>query len=137
MIRPALAALAMLAAIAAPPASAAETPLSGAAFEALVSGRTLSYAVGGVAYGTEQYLPGRRVIWSFVGGPCRFGLWSEPAPGRICFVYDHEPAPQCWQFFDDPAGLRARFEGDPPGSDLVEVGRTQSPLSCPGPDVGA
>ena len=42
-----------------------EEPLDGAEFEAFATGKTLSYAVGGIVYGAEQYLPGRRVIWAF------------------------------------------------------------------------
>ena len=113
----------------------AETPLDGAGFEARVTGRTLAFAQGGVAYGAEQYLPGRRVIWAFAGQPCQHGHWYEPAPARICFVYDNDPTPQCWQFFDRPDGLTAVFEGE--GTEpLVEVGDIDGPLACRGPQVG-
>lgn len=119
------------------PALAAE-PLDGAAFEARVTGQTLSFQVGGQSYGAEQYLPGRRVIWAFSDGPCREGLWSEPEPGQICFVYDHAPDDQqCWTFFDDGGRLRARFLGGLPQDDLIEARRSPAPLACPGPDVGA
>lgn len=117
-------------------AAPAEEPLSGAEFDRLTRGRTLTYGIGRTAYGIEQYLPGRRVIWAFLGEPCRFGTWSEPSPGAICFVYDHDPTPQCWNFFDDGGRLRARFIGDPPGSDLVQVDESPRPMACPGPDVG-
>jgi hypothetical protein len=114
-------------------------PLSGAAFDALTRGRTLTYGIGGTPYGVEQYLPGRRVIWAFLGEPCRFGVWTEPEPGMICFVYDHDPGPQCWQFFDDAGDggrLRARFMGDPAGADLIQVDESDQPMQCPGPRVG-
>ncbi len=39
-------------------AFAAETPMSGAEFEAYATGRTLTYAERGVIYGIEEYLPG-------------------------------------------------------------------------------
>ncbi|MDP2086048.1 MAG: hypothetical protein Q8K20_12680 [Gemmobacter sp.] len=115
----------------------AETLLDGAAFEARVTGQTLAFESGGQAYGYEQYLPGRRVLWAFAGGPCRAGRWFEPDPGRICFVYEHDPEPQCWAFFDDEGRIRARFEGSAPGDDLIETARSSAPLHCPGPDVGA
>ncbi|WP_323041273.1 hypothetical protein [Gemmobacter sp.] len=119
------------------PLLAAE-PLDGAAFEARVIGQTFSFQVGGQSYGAEQYLPGRRVIWAFSDGPCREGTWSEPEPGRICFVYDHAPDdPQCWSFFDDDGRLRARFQGGLPQDDLIEARRSPAPLACPGPDLGA
>ena len=123
--------------ICAAPGARAETPMTGAEFEARVTGRTLTFGLGGTAYGIEQYLAGRRVIWAFVDGPCRHGMWYEDTPGRICFTYEHDPAPQCWQFFDDPSGLRARFEGDSADQDLIEVDQSPAPLICPGPDVGA
>lgn len=126
-----------LAALLAAGATRAETLLDGAGFEARVTGQTLAFESGGQPYGFEQYLPGRRVLWSFVGGECRAGRWYEPDPGRICFVYEHDPGPQCWSFFDDDGRIRARFEGAQPGSDLVETRRSAAPLNCPGPDVGA
>lgn len=113
----------------------AEIPLDGPAFEARVTGRTLAYAQDGMAYGAEQYLPGRRVVWAFAGQPCQYGRWYEAAPARICFVYDTDPTPQCWQFFDRPGGLTAVFEGG--GTQpLTEVGDIDGPLACPGPQVG-
>ena len=119
-----------------PLAATAAEPLSAEAFEARTTGRTLTYGVGGTVYGVEQYLPGRRVIWAFVKDQCREGVWYEEAPGRICFTYDHDGAPQCWNFYDEPGGLRARFLGGM-GQDLVEVDQSVEGLSCPGPDVGA
>jgi hypothetical protein len=128
--------LAMVVALGLAGPAAAESPISGAEFEARVTGRTLSYAVGDTAYGDEQYLPGRRVIWAFRDGPCREGIWYEETPGRICFVYDHDPKPQCWTFFVVGDGLRAQFEDNEQSQDLIEVGQSDRPLACPGPDLG-
>jgi hypothetical protein len=114
---------------------AAETPMTGAEFEAYATGRTLTYAQGGTVYGTEEYLPGRRVRWAFSGDQCETGYWYE-AGREICFVYGSEPEHQCWTFFRTPGGLRARFRGDPPGSELSEVANSDAPLLCPGPDIG-
>jgi hypothetical protein len=111
-------------------------PLEGPAFEAETTGKTIQFKMQGQPYGAEQYLPGRRVIWAFEGGQCREGTWFEPIPGSICFVYDHDPVPQCWAFFKDGDRLRARFEGSGPESDLIETGRSPAPLACPGPWVG-
>lgn len=113
----------------------ADTAMSAPEFERYSTGRTLSYAYGGSIFGTEQYLPGRRVIWAFAGEECRSGSWY-PQDGDICFVYDDDGTPQCWQFFQGPGGLRAQFMDDPDGSELSEVAQTPDPLSCPGPDVG-
>lgn len=112
-------------------------PLTGAEFEAYTTGRTLTYAQDGQVFGTEQYLPGRQVMWAFEGSACQKGHWYE-AGEFICFLYDDEPdRPQCWTFQMDDGNLRARYSGDPEGTDLAEVGASDGPLNCPGPDVGA
>lgn len=114
----------------------AETPMTGSEFEAYVSGKTLFYGVPGAPYGAEQYLSGRRVIWTFLDGSCKDGSWYEQN-GMICFVYEGPPdEPQCWTFFDTPQGLTARFENDPASTELVETRQGQDPLICPGPEVG-
>lgn len=120
-----------------PLSALAQTALEGAEFEAEVTGKTLEFEAGGQSYGVEQYLPGRRVIWAFAGGPCREGRWYEGRSGGICFVYDYDPVPQCWDFRLEDGGLRARFQGDFSGGELVERRRGTAPLSCPGPDIGA
>ena len=111
-----------------------EEPLSGTAFEAFATGKTLSYALGGTVYGAEQYLPGRQVIWAFRGQECRKGFWYEEA-GQICFVYEDEPDAQCWTFSRDGDRLQARFSGDPEGAEAVQV-QESAALACPGPDLG-
>lgn len=127
----------LLALAIAAPLAAAEPgrPMSAAEFEAATVGRTLYYNSGGTAYGAEQYLPGRRVIWAFLGDDCRRGEWYE-ADGFICFVYEDEPDPQCWTFFRAAGGLAARFRGDPLGLPLVAVEESPEPMQCLGPNLG-
>ena len=119
-------------------AVAADDPgprLSPEAFESFASGHTLTFNLGGAPYGVEQYLPGRRVIWAFIGGPCREGTWF-PAGDRVCFEYDDEPGRlHCWTFYDTADGMVARSAGMGQG-DVVSVERTSEPMSCPGPEVG-
>ncbi|MEN8841918.1 MAG: hypothetical protein ABF254_04090, partial [Octadecabacter sp.] len=55
----------------------AETPIGGDEFEALVTGKTLTYSNAIGPYGIEYYAPNRQVIWSFIGGECDVGKWSE------------------------------------------------------------
>lgn len=111
------------------------TAMTAEEFERYATGRTLSFALGGVPYGAEQYLPGRRVRWAFTGEECRDGIWYEDR-GLICFVYTDDPEPQCWTFYRTPDGVAARYENDPEATMLIEVGRSPEPLACPGPDVG-
>ncbi|MCC5971833.1 MAG: hypothetical protein JJU15_17980 [Pararhodobacter sp.] len=115
---------------------AAEERMDGDSFEAYTTGRTLSFSIEGVPYGVEQYLPGRRVLWAFLGEDCQEGTWYE-RDSMICFVYDANPAEQCWSFYRSETGLRAVFEGpDGPGTELYEVEQSSRPLTCEGPGVG-
>ena len=119
---------------AAPPALAAE-PMTGAEFDAYVTGKTLYFGMDGQAYGVEQYKPDRRVVWSFLDGKCKDGIWYEQS-GQICFVYEDSPDPQCWSFFREGSGLRAIFENDPASTVLYEARQSDEPMLCLGPEVG-
>lgn len=135
-MRPLLPLLALALAASTLPAHA-QAPMSGAEFEAYTQGRTLYYNSLGQAYGVEEYLPGKRVRWSFLDGQCKEGYWYQQEQ-FICFVYEHQPgAPQCWTFWDEAGGMRALFENDPSGTELYEVTDAEEPMLCLGPDVGA
>lgn len=127
--------LALAFCLAALPAAAQQTPMTASEFEAYATGKTLTYARDGAIWGTEQYLPGRRVVWAFTEDICRDGSWYEDQ-NAICFVYDDEGVPQCWEFFLGQGGLSARFLGDPDSTPLSEVAQSDGPMPCAGPDVG-
>jgi hypothetical protein len=107
--------------------------LSPEAFEVLTAGRTITYSVDGAYYGTEQYLPGRRVIWTF-GDICQKGSWA-PQGDAICFTYDDSPEPSCWIFRQVPGGLAAWRDQMRIGAPLVSTFQSRAPMSC-GPRVG-
>ncbi|TCO72837.1 hypothetical protein [Rhodovulum euryhalinum] len=135
-MHPLLTALPLLAALAAPGLAAEPQPMNAEEFERYSTGKTLFYATRGAPYGAEQYLGGRRVIWTFLDGECTEGVWYESA-GQICFSYDHRPEdPQCWSFYRSATGLMARFENDPAQTELIEVEQSREPLICTGPEVG-
>lgn len=114
----------------------AEAPLSADAFEAYTTGKTLFYGQNGRHYGAERYLPGRRVLWSFLDGECKDGSWFEDGQ-NICFVYDDNPQPQCWQFTLGAGGLIAAFQNDPgTGLELYEA-QEAGEMLCLGPRIGA
>ncbi|GKY87253.1 hypothetical protein [Sinisalibacter aestuarii] len=113
----------------------AQEPMTGAEFEAYTTGKTLLYGIGGQVYGGEDYLPGRKVRWSFLDGKCLDGTWYEAA-GQICFAYVDDPTPVCWVFFETGDGLVAHLNGDETQS-LYETGEADEPLFCLGPEVGA
>lgn len=110
--------------------------MSAEAFERYATGKTLTYSAGGQEpYGAEEYLDNRRVRWSFLDGDCKDGFWYEEAD-QICFVYDDNPTPQCWSFYQRPGGIVAVFENDPAATTLYELGQSEDPMLCHGPDVG-
>ena len=113
---------------------AAEAPMSAADFDSYTQGKTLYFGTNGFRYGVEEYLPDRRVRWSFLDGQCKDGFWYEDA-GQICFVYEDNPSPQCWSFFDRGGHLGARFET---GNDLTELYEIEGDgeMICLGPEVG-
>lgn len=123
-------------ALAALPAGAEDAgkPLTAEEFDAYVTGKTLSYSDGEQVWGTEQYLPGRRVVWAFSKDICQYGTWYQKG-SEICFVYDDNPEPQCWTFWHKADGLAALYSGDS-ATQLSEVEQSTEPVGCPGPDVG-
>lgn len=127
------AAFALALALAALPA-VAQDAMTGTEFEAYTTGKTLLYGTGGEVYGGEDYMPGRRVRWSFLDGRCITGEWFEDAP-FICFAYDDDPTPVCWTFLKTPGGLVAYLNGDEEQA-LYETGESPEPLMCLGPEVG-
>ena len=132
-MRPVLAALA-LCGLALP--AGAQTPLTAAEFEAYVTGRTVTYEQFGGRFGVEEYLSNRQVRWSVAENLCQYGSWY-PEDDAICFVYEYDPTPHCWTFWLEGGKLAALSLAAEPGAELYEMERSETPLSCPGPDVGA
>lgn len=113
-----------------------QPPLTAEQFEAHVTGKTVTYSQFGQPFGIEEYLPGRQVRWSVAENRCQYGFWY-PREDQICFVYEDDPTPHCWTFRIEGGALRARLGDSPPGADLAETDRSETPLGCPGPDIGA
>jgi hypothetical protein len=127
---------ALLALLAQPAASAGEERLDGDAFQSLSEGWTLHFEQGGLLYGAEQYLPGRRSLWRFGTEGCQEGFWWEEQ-GNICFLYDDQPGAQCWVVVRRDGDIFVRMVEDAEGSgELRLLRRDREPLTCPGPDVG-
>jgi hypothetical protein len=120
--------------------AAAQEAVTAEEFEALVTGRTLTYGAPGEApYGIEHYFPNRRVTWAWVGtNECLEGDWyaEERADGpAICFTYQDDLAPQCWRFFREGDGLRAEFLEDGGATVLYELLEKEGGLVCGGVGV--
>ncbi len=128
--------LTILATLAATPALA-ERVLTPDEFTRMVTGQTLHFDRYGAPFGSEQYFDDKRVIWAFEGGDCQRGIWFDNAAGEICFVYDTDPAPQCWDFLEGEDGaFRARLSGSEPEADLITRNVSKTALDCPLPDLG-
>jgi len=113
----------------------ARAPLTAEEFEAHVTGKTVTYRQGLSHFGIEEYLPGRKVQWSVAPGECQYGSWY-PEDSYICFVYEYDPVPHCWTFWKEDGALVALSDTVQPGEELYEVDRSETPLACPGPDIG-
>ncbi|WP_299777673.1 hypothetical protein [uncultured Roseobacter sp.] len=115
--------------------SLAQPPMNAQEFDEYTRGKTLFYGENGVAYGAEEYLDNRRVIWSFLDGECKSGTWYEQAD-QICFVYEDNPNPQCWTFHKEEGRLVARFQNAPGMTELYEAGDFDDEMICLGPRIG-
>lgn len=105
------------------------------AFETYSQGKTLYFGRDGAPYGAEEYLPNRRVRWSVLDGECQDGTWYQDDQ-MICFVYENNPEPQCWSFYQQAGGLMAQYRNDPKQNTLFEIKKTKTPMICLGPEVG-
>ena len=128
-------ALALILALPALAATADDLPMTGAEFDAYVTGKTLTYSQFGSVFGIEEYLPGRKVRWSTAPNECLYGSWY-PQDDDICFVYEYDPTPACWTFWLKDGALVALSTNGLPGEELHEVDASTQGLPCPGPDVG-
>jgi len=113
----------------------AEIPMTGPEFEANTMDETITYDYGGGLFGTEEYLPGRRVRWAFDGELCIYGEWYVQGD-EICFLYEDDPRPACWLYFLEDGKIRGRYMGEGGGWEILESARDGGPLPCAGPDVG-
>lgn len=113
----------------------AQTPMSAAEFEAYFTGKTMYFEFKGRPFGGEQYMPNRRVRWSVENGKCETGQWY-PSGEMICFVYDGNPDPKCWSFYQNGTDIQAFYQNDPTQTMLRISKETAAPLMCLGPEVG-
>ncbi len=118
-----------------PLAAQAERVMTPAEFEAYSTGKTIDYEDDFSVWGREEYLPNRRVRFSFTDDECRFGTWYDQGD-QVCFVYDDDPDPKCWTYFTDGKNVTTVFENDGPGGTISTARPTKEPLVCLGPEVG-
>ena len=116
--------------------SAQAAPLTEDAFNQATLGKTITFTTpDGQYYGAEQYFQGRRVLWMYSDGTCNYGIWW-PEGDTICFLYDEALTHQCWITEQRDGRIFAHVAGAPPESAIGSSEISQTPLPCPGPDVG-
>ena len=113
----------------------AEPAMDAETFDRLTQGQTMTWAEFGSVYGVEQYLPDRRVRWTFAGDTCMEGIWYQEGEA-ICFQYENGRKPACWVMAQTATGLTAANTDDEPEVAPVVITATTEPLACFGFDVG-
>lgn len=126
--------LALLLALFSAAPAVAETAMTADEFEAFATGNTLTYQGPDGVFGTEEYLPGRKVRWSDGSPGCRSGLWY-PKDGNICFYYRGTAEPACWTLLRTGGKVTADI-ADEPGDRLYEVMISKEALPCNGLQAG-
>lgn len=112
----------------------AQTPMTPEEFERWSTGRTLDYSTNGQLWGSEAYLPGRRVIDADAGGPCRDGSWHAEGDA-VCFVYPGFEGTHCWLYWREGDAVYAKNLLAAPEDPPQLVTPAAAPLSCT-PEVG-
>lgn len=122
-----------------PTLGAAQTPMTGAEFQAHVGQNTFSYLYSNSVRGVADYGPNRTLLWAFEGDACVKGQWFEDG-SDICFAFDDGTLSACWTFtFEDNRlrGIATRLgSGAAADLEIYEVAHTDQPLVCADPDAG-
>ena len=110
------------------PAAGQDRPLTGAEFEAIVTGKTMdTYDQSGL-FGVETFLPGRRTLWRS-GDLCLKGTWTE-TDGIICYSYEgDDTGPYCRTFYDRGGWLMG-FENGNWGTDPIMLYPSDDEVTC-------
>lgn len=106
-------------------------------FDTYTQGKTLYFHLGngrGI-WSAERYLPNNRVQWIPRDGECLDGAWYVEA-GLICFVYEGQPDPLCWDTWVEGNGLNALLKNRPTATRIWEIDPGDETLQCRGPKVG-
>lgn len=114
----------------------AEEWLPPAKFQAMVEGKATVVADAyGDSFGTEYFLPGRRVIWQYSSDKsCLFGTYA-PQRDAICYTYDTYDGglANCLRYRPDGAGLAGVEWNDGIEGETFTLTITDSkPPNCPG-----
>lgn len=117
------------------PAALAQTAMTPNDFDAWSVGKTLNYSVDGVILGSEVYFADRQVRDADAGGPCLDGSWFADGDA-VCFVYPARNGIHCWTYWRDGDTVFAKPLGAASDDPAQRVTVADTPLTCPGPEVG-
>ena len=117
------------------PAALAQPAMTPDDFDAWSRGKTLAYSVDGVIFGSEAYFADRQVRDADTGGPCLDGSWFADG-NAVCFVYPARDGIHCWTYWRDGESVFAKPVAADPGDPAQRVTVADTPLTCPGPEVG-
>ena len=124
------AALALGAALTGP--AAAESPMTGAEFQAYVGIDTLTYGYSDGTVGQAEYGPERTVRWQYDGeATCTDGRWEQDGD-LLCFKFEDKDWPVCWRFVLTAGGLHGTGAGRMDGFRIFQINRSNRPLACAG-----
>ncbi|MCF6272033.1 MAG: hypothetical protein L3J37_02420 [Rhodobacteraceae bacterium] len=123
-------------------ATQAQVILNAEDFDTLSQGTTMYFSENGRFYGAEQFLPDRRSVWRAEDGSCVNGKWYQ-LDRDICFLYDNEDSPHCWEITTSADGLTVTSTTENPSATpgvpplvLKLSGQDRKPILCTGPRFG-
>jgi hypothetical protein len=130
------AAVALSAALPAP--TLAETPMTGAEFQAYIGTSTVSYLYNDGFIGQADYGPDQTLLWRYdvENEPCQKGFWYQTGDA-LCFEFEDQKLGACWHFYRQSDGIVGIGIGEVEGVRIIDVARTDTPLSCPADPLGA
>jgi hypothetical protein len=111
------------------------TPLNADQFAAYVQGTTLSWSSGNQLWGTEEYLPNRRVQWTDKQNESQISTWY-PYGDQICFACEGAQRPACWIFRLGQTGLIPELQVGSGPLLLNQPAESTTGLPCPGTALG-
>jgi hypothetical protein len=108
---------------------AAETPMTGAEFEAYVGTDTVTYAYESGLTGIADYGPDRTLRWQFADDGCVDARWHEDGDA-LCFVFELPEMSACWHFYRRGKGIVGIGIGDAANETITDTARSAAPLAC-------
>jgi hypothetical protein len=118
-----------------PTAAWSETPMTGAEFEAYVGTSTVTYSYNSGITGVADYGPNRTLRWAFADDACVDAYWYERGDD-LCFVFEAHEMSACWHFYRQGDGIVGIGQDTDEDERIEDIDRSETPMTCPGADIG-